>query len=293
MARPLSLRVFCCEFRVCAASSKSCGEYRACANVGKNVERVGYHSFRNVTEGTAMPSWNIHTAHVERLLQSEPPESLGICDRNAFLFGNFVPDIYVGYVVQPISHKIEYRDTHFADPGFVPTPDAALFYRRYVRQIETSTLSDLTLGAWTHLICDHYYNLRNNEFIASIGVKPGNQTRIRKQADFASFGRTLSISLVPYIDDDLLRACAAFPQYAILEEDVRATIRAQRNIVIQNQREHLDQQPAYRMLTSEFFSQTFAEVDNLLREALHLNACGADPTHIGRPADGTDERLKG
>ena len=44
-----------------------------------------------------MPSWNIHTAHVERLLREEGAARLGVRDVNAFLFGNFLPDIYVGY----------------------------------------------------------------------------------------------------------------------------------------------------------------------------------------------------
>ena len=45
-----------------------------------------------------MPSWNIHIAHAEGLLEDGGPFAGVVRDRNAFLFGNFVPDIYVGYV---------------------------------------------------------------------------------------------------------------------------------------------------------------------------------------------------
>ena len=42
-----------------------------------------------------MPSWNIHIAHAEGLLEDGGPFAGVVRDRNAFLFGNFVPDIYV------------------------------------------------------------------------------------------------------------------------------------------------------------------------------------------------------
>ena len=230
-----------------------------------------------------MPSWNIHTAHVERLFASEPLDQLGIRDRNLFLFGNFVPDIYVGNVVQPIPHKISYKETHFADPRYVPTPDAARFYELYASGANTD---DLVLGAWTHLLCDHYYNLRTNEYIARIGVEPGEQTRIRKQADFDAFGRTLRISSVPYVDERLVEACANFAQYPIAPEDVRAAVHAQERIVQQGQATDDALPPAYSLLSPGYFEQTFAEVDEVLREGLHVHARGGDPTYLGRLANG-------
>lgn len=212
-----------------------------------------------------MLSWNIHTAHVERLLSNEPLESLGLTSANTFLFGNLVPDIYAGHMVQPITRKIEYKVTHLADPLFIPVPDADGFYQRYVRG---GVENDLTLGAWTHLLCDHYYNLRTIEYIARIGVVPGDETRIRKQADFDLFGRTLSISRVPQVTNELLALCEAFPQYAIHEEDVYATVRAQEAVIRKNAQEHVDFAPQYDLLTSDFFRTTFDEVDAVLRQSL-------------------------
>lgn len=232
-----------------------------------------------------MPSWNIHTAHVEHLFASELPSSLGISNTNEFLFGNLAPDVYVGYVVKDITKKIEYKDTHLADPGFIPTPDAALFFERYIQGKEPS---DLTLGAWTHLICDHYYNLRTIEYIASIGVEAGTQTRIRKQADFDLYGRTFDISSVLEPTDELLRSCERFPQYAIERSDALAAIEAQRAIVDRNQNDHVVGTPAYDLLTPAFFSSTFNEVDTLLREALHAFMQSNAPTDIGRVAHGVD-----
>ena len=53
-----------------------------------------------------MPSWNIHTAHVERLLREEGADALGVSDVNAFLFGNLAPDVYVGYMVPDTTYRI-------------------------------------------------------------------------------------------------------------------------------------------------------------------------------------------
>ena len=225
-----------------------------------------------------MPSWNIHTAHVERLLDDVSLPELGVSDANAFLFGNLAPDIYVGYMVPDITRKIEYRDTHFADPGFIPAPDASLFYRRYVQSGEAN---DVTLGSWTHLLCDHYYNLRTIEFIDRIGVKPGEQTRIRKQGDFDLFGRTLEISLVPQLSESLVDQSARFPQYPIDKPDVRGAVDAAARIVERNRTDHVDGRPDYSLLTAEFFANTFAEVDEVLRKALHAYASGADASEWG------------
>ena len=156
-----------------------------------------------------MPSWNIHIAHVERLLAHPRWESFGVGDVNAFVFGNVVPDIYVGYMVPDATKKIEYKDTHITEAHFIPTPDASEFYRRYVAGKEAS---EVTLGSWCHLLCDHYYNLRTIQYIDRVGVRPSEQTRIRKQGDFDLFGRSLEISFVPMLIDRLEEECKAFPQ---------------------------------------------------------------------------------
>lgn len=227
-----------------------------------------------------MPSWNIHISHAERLLGNGSLDTFGISDTNVFLFGNVVPDIYVGYVVPGVSHKIAYKVTHLADPLHVPVPDAAGFYAQYVRGRESG---DLALGAWMHLLCDHYYNLRTNQYIARIGVRPGEQTRILKQADFNAFGKTLLISQVPVATPILMDACARFVQYRIDGPDVHETIEAFEKIVRENQAAHVDGAPEYGLLDAEFFDRTYSEVDEVLHDALRLHANGGDATVYGRP----------
>lgn len=83
-------------------------------------------------KGWDMPSWNIHIAHAEGLLSSGGPVARMVRDRNAFLFGNLIPDIYVGYMVPAIAEPIPYRVTHFAAPEHIPKPREHEFWDAYV-----------------------------------------------------------------------------------------------------------------------------------------------------------------
>ena len=193
-----------------------------------------------------MPSWNIHTAHVERLLREEGAASLGVRDENAFLLGNLAPDIYVGYMVPDTTLRIDYKLTHLTTREHIPLPRYDEFWEFYVAGHKE--VSDLTLGAWSHLVADHVYNAHTRAYLASVGVEPGERARIGKQGDFALFGRTLDISLVPRVSDALLAQCAEFPPYTILPHDVESAVESARN-----RTEHLSGVPDYQLLTAEFF----------------------------------------
>lgn len=79
-----------------------------------------------------MPSWNIHIAHAERLLKGGGSVARAVRDGNAFLFGNLIPDIYVGYMVPGVVRPVPYRVTHFAKPEHIPKPRAGEFFDAYV-----------------------------------------------------------------------------------------------------------------------------------------------------------------
>lgn len=217
-----------------------------------------------------MPSWNIHTAHVERLLREEGAESLGVRDANAFLLGNLAPDIYVGYMVPDTTYRIDYKLTHQALREHIPLPSYDEFWNFYVARQER--VSDLTLGAWAHLVTDHVYNAHTRRYLELIGVKPGERARIGKQADFALFGRTLDISLVPRVDDALLAQCSAFPPYTILERDVRAAVDVARGIVEKNRAEHVSGLPSYQLLSSAFFNTARQEAHEAIVRGLRAFA---------------------
>lgn len=82
-----------------------------------------------------MPYWNLHTAHAQHLLAQGEPAEFGIRDANAFLFGNYVPDIYVGYMVQNPSGILPYTYTHLADPHAIPIPREQEFWDTYVEPV--------------------------------------------------------------------------------------------------------------------------------------------------------------
>lgn len=215
-----------------------------------------------------MPSWNIHTAHVERLLREEGAARLGVRDVNAFLFGNFLPDIYVGYMVPvPVARLRDYRETHFADGGAIPSPNYQAFWDRFVAGCDAeaaSSLHDLVLGAWAHLVCDSVYNTRTRAYIASIDVKAGDVTRKRKQRDFALFGRIFDISLRPRVTPELIAACAAYPQYPVIEADVREAVAVAGRIVDENHEGLIRSIPTYDLLTPEFFSAASEEANETI-----------------------------
>lgn len=79
-----------------------------------------------------MPSWNIHIAQAEMLLARDGAVAAFVRDRNAFLFGNVVPDVLVGYMVPDIADPISYRITHFAESEPIPKPRAWEFWDGYV-----------------------------------------------------------------------------------------------------------------------------------------------------------------
>ena len=85
--------------------------------------------------GAFMPSWNIHIAQTQEVLARDCSLTRAVRDQNAFLFGNLVPDIRVGYMVPGIADPIPYRITHFAKPEPIPKPREDEFWRTYVAPV--------------------------------------------------------------------------------------------------------------------------------------------------------------
>ena len=127
-----------------------------------------------------MPSWNVHTAHVEHLLASRKPAELGIEDANAFLFGNYVPDIYVGFMVPGVSMHIDYCITHVAKISKIPVCNADFFWNQNIayRMPFTPAGRSLMLGTWAHLVADRYFNGTFRTFWAEHDMELGDELRI-------------------------------------------------------------------------------------------------------------------
>lgn len=216
-----------------------------------------------------MPSWNVHVAHVERLLAREGAEALGIHDVNCFLYGNLLPDVYVGYLVHDLTREIKYVVTHVSEVEPIPVPDFGKFWERYVVDANgTRACSDLTLGCWAHLVCDATYNDATRNWLASHGLKPGEEARIAKQADFALFGKTLGISTCPVATEELRRQCAEFPQYEVDWQDVLASLEVARRTVEESSSPKISNELRFSLFTEEFFEKTVRTCHDRLREGL-------------------------
>lgn len=210
-----------------------------------------------------MPSWNIHTAHVERLFERHRPHDLGIDDANAFLFGNYVPDIYVGFMIPETTFRINYCITHIADPNLIPIPDADRFWDDYLARrlpSDPSCLS-LTLGAWAHLVADRIYNGRFRTFWETHDTPEGEQLRIAKQGDFDLFGCSLGIESRVTPTPELLAAGQAFRPYSVLADEIHRTIEVMERIFAKNAPDDKD---AYQLLNREWMETTFDACEDRL-----------------------------
>ena len=215
-----------------------------------------------------MPSWNIHTAHVERLFAEQAPKELGIADANAFLFGNYVPDIYLGFMVPDVSFHIDYCLTHLAEVNVIPVPDADRFWDAYVFRRRPSDPSgvSLVLGAWAHLLADQIYNSRFREFCATHDVPKGEERRTGKQADFALFGHSLQVTSRVRQTSELLEAARRFRAYSILPVDVTRSIDVADSVLRENAEPPVCDE--YQLLSAEWMTDTFGACDARLRSWL-------------------------
>lgn len=232
-----------------------------------------------------MPSWNIHIAHVERLLSESDAADLGVSDANAFLFGNFVPDIYLGFMVPDVSYRIDYCVTHFARPNMIPLPDADHFWDDYVirRKAKGDASASLALGAWAHLLADRVYNGAFRSFCQTHDVPKGEELRVGKQADFDVFGRSLSISSCVEATPELLEAARSFRQYEIKADDVARTIEVANAIVGDAGAGPVE--GAYNLLGERWMTDTFDACGDLMADWLKAWQCRTSQGRIVRASD--------
>ena len=227
-----------------------------------------------------MPSWNIHTAHVERLLADHRAGELGIPDENAFLFGNYVPDLYLGFMVPETTYRLDYCMTHMARRHVIPIPDADLFWDTYVRArtFPTPATRALTLGAWAHLVADRFYNGMFRRFMETCDGPKGDELRLRKQADFNLFGNSLGITSHVRPTPELFEAALAFRAYSILPGDVKRAIDVASGIV--RACEKVPENAQYQLIDPAWMLGVFNACDERLAVWLaswqHLVARGAD-----------------
>ena len=230
---------------------------------------MGYHL-------ATMPSWNIHIALAERVLENGDAARLSIADANSFLFGNCAPDVYVGFMVPDASLHVDYCITHLAKIDSIPVPDADLFWDNYVARRKPATPSgtSLALGAWAHLVADRYYNGRFRGLMRENNVLDGKSLRLKKQADFDRFGRTLRLSRMMEATPELLDAAWSFKQYRILPDDVERAVSVANRIVGEGGFQ-LPDDGGYKLLTGEWMTIASSALCSGCRSGVSWKARGA------------------
>ncbi len=217
-----------------------------------------------------MPSWNLHAYHTKNLLDNQELSLHDYLDPEAFKLGNIAPDIYVGYMVNPISKRLPYEVTHCADTQVIPVPNTERFYELYVEPaFKKGKVPDaLAIGAWLHLITDSHYNDSTRMFLKHLGLTPNTDLRIRKQADFARYGKIVcpEAQIVP--NEETFRQAECFSQYPIEREDAQRAIDVFNNIVREDSH-HYESEDDYQLFNQKWFDQISADVDEELLRAMN------------------------
>ena len=151
-----------------------------------------------------MPGWMMHLATA-----NEISKQLQV-DKNSFLFGNILPDVYNGYIVPNLSHKIEHKISHYDTKQKIQEKVYGLpgVYKFVEKNKEALDNNSVALGYLTHLMTDYYWNKKTytqkyiyNEQgkVGKVKLKSGRIRQIHenleamylKQADFKLFSKFL------------------------------------------------------------------------------------------------------
>lgn len=114
-----------------------------------------------------MPAWGTHLATVKEILNS-----IEIENKNDFIFGNILPDIQNGYVIQGVSKIVSHKISHFDDFPKGVYKCHKKFYEVYGDSIYKDTMK---LAYYTHLLTDDIWNREfyENKVIFSNGKPAG------------------------------------------------------------------------------------------------------------------------
>lgn len=210
-----------------------------------------------------MPGWAIHTIIANKI--SEKIKA----DKNSFIFGNIVPDINNGYVVDNINILISHMDTHFTKEEDIKGLKFNFNnIERFRDEYKNNMDNPIVLGYFTHLLTDsfwnemafneHYIYNENKEFM---GVRLHDRTIIEcdkktatsmKQKEFKEFGvRLLHANkniIFPTYSEELIKYSNTIKEIDINDEDVKKVIK-HLNEVTKNQQ--IDENFEYKIFSEK------------------------------------------
>lgn len=178
-----------------------------------------------------MPTWGVHLAVANKILNKE----LNI-NKNQFLFGNILPDLQDGFLVEDISNIVNHHKNHF--DFFYGKTTYENFYSDYFDKFNNS----LIFGYFTHLVTDYYFNKKfknrcifddKKNFIGykeknnNLVIKPECQATKDKQLDFKMFENYIYDKYkidIPYFEENLAKCSNEIEIINIIDDDVKKAI---------------------------------------------------------------------
>lgn len=224
-----------------------------------------------------MPSWITHLATSHQLLKQLPVQ-----DKNAFVFGNIMPDILNNYLVKETSNHKDYEITHFTDIVTIhgisyQFPNPQKFWKEY------QSLKDnpVILGFYIHLLTDYFWNhtTYTNHFkkvddhmeaiFADGTAKPMEyQDAIHlKQADFAIFTQFLRreypLSHISYTPE-LGEYSKEIKENPLTKEDIQKTLQVLEQMLEPKE----EKEETYTIFTEAQLKQYFQESISFILQGL-------------------------
>lgn len=181
-----------------------------------------------------MPSWPVHIKVAGKIA-----DNLNIYDeKNKFMIGNVLPDMYGGYIVKNVSKILEYEESHYREMIIINGGKFYLPGYETFKNVHLEVLDDkLILGYFTHLMTDYYFNkyTYKNKFLIDDtgevkGIKTkrgeilncGRKTAIRmKQEDFNSFSDMLDLDRYNFsYNSDIFNSLSKLKAFEVESEDI-------------------------------------------------------------------------
>ena len=181
-----------------------------------------------------MPSWKIHLKVANNL-----KEKLNIYEeKDKFMIGNILPDMYVGHVVKNMSKNIEYEVTHYRIKAIINggqffLPDYEMFKNIHIENLSDSVI----LGYLVHLMTDYFFNkytFTNSCIIDSTGEVCGIKTKKdeifncnrktmtkMKQEDFAAYSEMINLEICNFsYTSDIFDSLEKLQTFKVEKEDM-------------------------------------------------------------------------
>lgn len=183
-----------------------------------------------------MPNWGEHLLVANKLLKRIKT------DENLFLFGNILPDVQDGYLVQGISNIIPHKDNHYSLYSKYISEKHKYGYEFFYEKYKDKLDNPIILGYLSHLMTDFYWNnmfyehkciKENNEAVGykklngDIVKKSRAELRLDKQKEFETFHyyiyNNCNINLPKY-NDNIVENANLIDVIKINNEDVKKVI---------------------------------------------------------------------